>query len=134
MQAQQTPLLERALRGDAREEATRILSGVTLHEAAKQMVVENVLRVIPSKDGQLDTAKFKESVDAEAKRVGAMVAAASGSGQVRGMGSAPVQIDAKEAERRAQAEKDTEAQAINVFESLGMPKDAAAFAAKGRAA
>jgi hypothetical protein len=134
VQAQQVPLLERALRGDAREEATRILSGVTLHEAAKTLVIENVLTNIPSKDGQLDTAKFKEAVDAEAKRIGAALAAATGSGRVTGMGAAPVQIDAKEAERRAQQAKDDEANAISVFESLGMPKDAATAAARGRAA
>ncbi len=132
--AQQVPLTERAIRGDAREEATRILSTVTLHEAAKTMIVENVLRDIPQKDGALDTAKFKESVDAEAKRVGAAFSAATGGARVTGMGSAPVQIDAKEAERRAEAAKNDEANAISIFESLGMPKEAATAAAKGRAA
>jgi hypothetical protein len=130
----QAPLLERALRGDAREAAAGILAGVTLHEAAKALVIDNVLRDIPTKDGALDMVKFKEAVEAEAKRVGAVVSAATGSGQVRDMGSAPVQIDAKEAERRAQLAKTDEEEAIRVFESLGMPPDAAKFAAKGRAA
>ena len=127
-------LLERAIRGDAREEASRILAGVTLHEAAKQLVIETVLRDIPQKDGNLDTATFKESVESEAKRVGAAISAATGGARVTGMGSAPVQIDAKEAERRAELAKTDEEEAVRIFESLGMPKEAAAAAAKGRAA
>ena len=134
VQAQQAPLLERALRGDAREEATRILSGISLHEAAKTLVVENVLQNIPVKDGALDTAKLKESVDAEAKRIGAAFAAAGTGARVVGMGAAPVQIDAKEADRRAAAAKEEAEDAIKVFESLGMPRNAAEFAANGRAA
>ncbi len=127
-------LLERAIRGDAREEASRILAGVTLHEAAKQLVIETVLRDIPQKDGNLDTVTFKESVESEAKRVGAAISAATGGARVTGMGSAPVQIDAKEAERRAALAKTDEEEAVRIFESLGMPKEAAAAAAKGRAA
>jgi hypothetical protein len=134
VQAQQAPLLERALRGDAREEATRILAGVTLHEAAKTMVIENVLRDIPTKDGAIDTAKFTEAVNAEAKRIGAAFAAAGTGARPIGMGIAPVQIDAKEAERQAAQEKSEGENAIAIFESLGMPKDAATFAALGRAA
>jgi hypothetical protein len=134
VQAQQAPLIERALRGDAREAATKILEGVTLHEAAKALVIDNVLRSIPQKDGALDTAAFSESVNAEAKRVGAAVAAATGAGMVRGMGIAPVQIDATEAKRVTEQAKADEEDAVRIFESLGMPKDAATFAAKGRAA
>ncbi len=129
----QTPLIERAIRGDAREEATRLLKSVTLHEAAKEMIVDNVLRDIPQKDGALDAAKFKESVEAESKRIGALLAAATGSGQVRGMGAAPV-IDSKESEARAARDKADDEAAIRVFESLmpGAPKGAAELAAKGR--
>jgi len=132
--AQQVPLTERALRGDAREAATKILKDITLHEAAKSMVIDSVLQNIPQKDGNLDEAKFAESVNAEAKRVGAVIAAATGSGKVTGMGSAPVEIKPEEAARRAAVEKASDEQAIAVFESLGLPKDAATFAAKGRAA
>jgi hypothetical protein len=129
----QAPLLERAIRGDARETATKILAGVTLHEAAKALVIQSVIRDIPVKDGALDETTFTESVNAEAKRIGAVIAAATGSGKVTGMGTAPV-IDAKESERLAEANKRYEDEAISVFESLGLPKDAATFAAKGRAA
>jgi hypothetical protein len=128
----QAPLIERAIRGDAREEATRLLKTVSLHEAAKEMVVDNVLRNIPQKDSALDTVVFGESVAAESKRIGALLAAATGSGQVRGMGAAPV-IDTKESERLAERAKSDEEEAIRIFESLGMEPAAAKFAAKGRA-
>jgi hypothetical protein len=132
--AQQVPLTERAIRGDAREAATKILKDVTLHEAAKSMVIDTVLQNIPQKDGALDEAKFVEAVNAEVKRVGAVIAASTGSGRVLGMGSAPVEIKPEEAAQRAQLAKSEEEEAVRVFESLGLPKDAATFAAKGRAA
>jgi hypothetical protein len=132
--AQQVPLTERAIRGDAREAATKILKDVTLHEAAKSMVIDTVLQNIPQTDGNLDLAKFTEAVNAEAKRVGQVIAAATSSGRVTGLGVAPVQVSAEESARRAAAEKASDEQAISVFESLGLPKDAATFAAKGRAA
>lgn len=127
-------LLERALKGDAREYATELLEAVTLPEAAKKKIVARVLESVPTKDGALDTAKLKESVDAQAKAEGVYLAEITGSGRVFGMGAPPVAIDAKESERAAQQAKDEEASAIAVFESLGMPKEAATFAAKGRAA
>ena len=132
--AQQVPLTERAIRGDAREVATKILKDVTLHEAAKTMVIDTVLQNIPQTDGNLDEAKFTEAVNAEAKRVGAVIAAATGSGRVTGMGAAPVQISAEESARQAARAKADDESAVSLFESLGMPKDAAVFAAKGRAA
>lgn len=125
-------LLERAIRGDAREEAGRILASVSLHEAAKNLIVESVLKNIPTKDGGLDVATFTEAVNAEAKLVGAAFAAATGSGRVTGMGAAPVEIKPEEAARRASAAKETEERAIKVFERLGLPRDAAKFAAAGR--
>ncbi len=127
-------LLERAIRGDAREEAGRILASVTLHEAAKNLVIESVLKNIPTKDGGLDVATFTEAVNAEAKLVGAAFAAATGSGRVTGMGAAPVEIKPEEAARRAAAAKADDENAVAIFESLGMPNDAAKLAAKGRAA
>ncbi len=132
--AQQVPLTERALRGDAREAATKILKDVTLNEAAKQKVIETVLRDIPQKDGNLDEVKFAEAVNAEAKSIGALIAASTGSGRVVGMGSAPVEIKPEEAARRAAADKASDEEAVSIFESLGLPTDAAKFAAKGRAA
>ena len=128
-------LLERALKSDAREYATELLEAVTLPEAAKKRIVSCVIESVPTKDGAIDTAKLKESVDAAAKAEGQYLAEITGAGRVIGMGQAtPTPIDAKESERRAQQAKDEEANAISVFESLGMPKDAANLAAKGRAA
>jgi acyl CoA:acetate/3-ketoacid CoA transferase beta subunit len=45
-----------------------------------------------------------------------------------------VPIDPKEAEQRAARAAADDADAIRVFESIGMPKEAAIAAAKGRAA
>jgi hypothetical protein len=129
-------LLERAIRSDAREEAGRLLEAVTLPAQAKARVIARVLEAAPPiKDGALDTAKLKEAVDAAAKAEGEYLASIMPSGNVIGMGQRPQQaLDPKESERRAQLAKDEEANSISVFESLGLPKNAAEFAAKGRAA
>ena len=135
-------LEQRALKGDAMVEASRILNPLALRESAKTMVVDNVLRFgeLPVKDGALDTAKFGEFVMAEAKRV----ASAIGYDGVQGMGSGAPPIFGeqpmsekkrlKEAKRRAELQKMEHEDSVSIFESLGMPKDAAEFAAKGRAA
>lgn len=140
IKAANAPLLERALKGDAREAATKILAGITLAEACKQRVIDVVLRDLPRTEaGELDAAKFTALVTEEAKREGEYVATLTGSGQVRGMGASgdgrsaeetdPVKI--AEAKARLKAEEEG---AIDIFESMGMPKDAATLAAKGRAA
>ena len=140
IQAPVKTLESRALRGDAMVEAGRILSPYNLRESAKAMVVENVLRFgeLPTKDGALDSTKFGELVTAEAKRV----AAGIGYDGVTGMGSGlPVFAEPKsekkllkEAKRARELAELQQVDALNVFESLGMPKEAAQFAAKGRAA
>ncbi len=129
-------LLERAIRSDAREEAARLLEAVTLPAQAKARVIARVLESAPpTKDGALDNAKLKEAVDAAAKAEGEYLASIIPSGNVIGMGQRPVpQIDATEAARRTQLAKDEEENGIAIFESLGMPKEAATFAVKGRAA
>jgi hypothetical protein len=124
---QNAKLLERAIRGDAREEAVRILKGTTLIEAAKERVIESVLReTIPQTDGVLDVVKFTEAVNAAAKKEGAYVAGLLESGKVRGMGPAPVvAIDAKEAERQAADQKKLREAAVRNFTEMGMQKEAA---------
>lgn len=135
VKAAQAPLLERALRGDAREEATRILAGVSLPETSKQRVIAEALREVPVKDGVIDSVKFAESVNAAAKAEGAYIASLTGSGQVRGMGAAPVHIDAKEVARRDELEKRVQESAVNVFSILtGGNKAVAEAAARGRVA
>lgn len=130
-----SPLRERAVKGDAIVVANRVLSPLALNEAAKQMVVENVLRgSVPLKEGELDEAKFTELVTAEAKRVGAVIAQVLPFG-VRGLGTAePVQIDPKVREAQIQEAKDSEAEAIATYRELGLTESAAKAAAKGRAA
>lgn len=142
IESRTAPLRARALRGDALVEASRVLAPLDgFHEAAKQEVINRLLEkadTFPLKEGELDTVKFGELVMAEAKRVAAFLGQVAPS-SVRGLGiAAPVEIDAKEAKKQAkllreQAESEEE-DTINVFESLGMPKDAAQLAAKGRAA
>jgi hypothetical protein len=128
-------LLERALKSDAREYVTELLESVTLPDPAKKRIVSRVIETLPTKDGALDTTKLKEAVDAAAKAEGEYLASIMPSGNVIGMGQRPQQaLDPKESERRAQLAKDEEANSISVFESLGLPKNAAEFAAKGRAA
>jgi hypothetical protein len=108
--AANAPLLERAIRGDAREEAARILVGVTLPEAAKVKIAEAALKAIPKKDGALDVEAFRKIVVAEAKTEGEYLASILGSGQVRGLGSTfgapPIDEEKiREAEKRARKEE-----------------------------
>jgi hypothetical protein len=127
-----TRLLERAIRGDARELATKILKGTTLIEAAQTRVIEAVCAgEIPQADGVLDAVKLTEAVNAAAKREGEYVAALVGSGQVRGLGSpAPVvQIDAKEAERVKEERTQRFQESVRAFQNMGMPEAEAKRAA-----
>jgi hypothetical protein len=136
-----TRLLERALRGDARVEAARILKTNSLAEPAKERVIEAVTRdfaSIPQTDGALDLVKFSEAVNAAAKAEGAYVASLVGSGRVSGMGSpAPaVAAPAVTAQEAATAEADRKRlreAAVRSFTDLGMPR-AAAEAAVGQEA
>lgn len=129
-------LLERAIRGDARDEAAKILRSMSLPEVSKQRVIESVLRDIPKKDGAVDVAKFTEAVNAAAKDEGAYVASLTGSGNVIGMGGAPVDpVKARESQARQEDEiKNLRESGKNVFLRLvGDPKAAEAMAARGAA-
>lgn len=127
-------LLERAIKVDARDVAAETLKDLSLAEVGKQRVIETALRNVPLKNGDLDRAVFVEAVKAEAKREGAYVASLGTGGRVIGMGAAPVELtEAQKTEAEAKAKRDTD-RSVSIFESLGMPKDAAVFAAKGRAA
>lgn len=123
-------LQTKEMRRDAISEAARVLRDVALPAQSKEYVIETVLRnPLPLKDGALDTVKLAEAVNAEASRF----AAATGQTQrVTGMGVAAT-VDTKEAERRAAADKDQDANDLRVWESLtDGNKDAAKFAAQGR--
>ena len=118
-------------RREAIAEGARILRDVALPASAKEYIIESVLRnPLPMNDGALDTVKLAEAINAEASRFAAATGQAS---RVTGMGVAA--IDPKEAERRAEATKDEQAEDLRVWESLtDGNKDAAKFAAQGRAA
>ncbi len=132
--AENQPLLERALQGDARVAAGEVLEGVSLRETAKTYVVAECLKSLPIKDGKLDTVAFKESVTAKAKEVA--VVFGEGAGRVSGMGIAPVSIDPKEAEAKLAETKRLRESSVDVFASLMGGDKAAAEAAvnKGVAA
>lgn len=138
-------LLEsRARRGDALVEGNRVLAPLTgLSEAWKQEIITRAMGVdgsgIPVKEGQIDIEKFDGLVIAESKRVAALLGTISPS-LVRGMGSV-TPIDTKTEEQRVAEAKNArelaqyeESQSVQIFESLGMPAEAAKLAAKGRAA
>jgi hypothetical protein len=132
------PYQRRALKGDAMLAANRVLAPLSLNEAVKVMITENVIRDgdnLPMKEGALDETKLGELVTLEAKRVGAVLGASFPG--VHGMGAGePVDITLSKKERKAlrEAAAREDEDAIAIFESLGMPSDAAKIAAKGRAA
>jgi hypothetical protein len=125
------PLRERALRADAREEATSLLASVTLPDQAKARIIESVIREVPLKDGALDLTKFRESVVAVAKSEGEYLASVTGAGRVTGMGVAPALILPITETLKPE---EISARAIKIFERLGHSPAAAAIAVKGRAA
>ena len=94
-------------RREAIQEGARILRDVSLPDAAKEYVIETVLKEsLPMKDGALDVTKFTESVNAEARRFGAAI----GGQRVTGMGvAAPVQLtEAQRAEQVAREKAEQE--------------------------
>ena len=96
-------LSSKETRREAIQEGARILADVSIPDAAKEYIVETVLKEsLPMKDGSLDLAKFKESIDAETKRFGAAIGAGP---RVVGMGAAPV-VEITEAQRAAATERE----------------------------
>lgn len=120
-------LKERAAKGDAVLEATKLLEKVTLPQSAKARVIEQAVANLPMKDGALDVAKFTETVNAFAKSEGEYIGSFSGN-RVQGMGSAPA-VDPKETERLKEAAVRTQAQAEEVFAGFGMSEAAAKITA-----
>ena len=122
--------------------ATKALADVDVHESVKTMIVENVIgtddlrKPVPrTATGELDTAKLKESVDAEAKRVGAVLSVASGSGRPFGLGGGTVETPtAEQITAREVAKKHDEDEMLHIYESIMGRGEAATLAAKGRAA
>jgi hypothetical protein len=130
------PVLSRQRKADAFEQATELLEGVSLPDAAKKRIVE---RVVESLDltVDVDPKKLREAVVAESKSEGEYLAELTGSGRVTGMGSASVAesgLSKKERKALKEARKEQAKGTVSIFERLGMPKNAAEIAAKGRVA
>ena len=117
----------------AREEAARLLETVTLPHKAKLRVIESVVSDLDA-NAELDLDKFGRAVAEAAKAEGEYLAAITGSGRILGMGTSVVTLDPKEAKRLKEAAKEQKKEARSIFESLGMPEEAARIAAKGRVA
>lgn len=131
------PFRERALKGDAREEAARLLESVSLPPAAKTRIVDRVLTgALPlTEAGELDRKKLGELVVAEGQSEGRYLAQITGAGRVTGMGiSAPEPPKPKELKEARRAAKEQKRDVVEIFESIGLPKDAAKQAAKGMVA
>jgi hypothetical protein len=123
------------LLGEARRVATATLADVSLNEAAKEEVIRRVTKNIPTKDGLLDQATFREAVKEESKAVGAFTASLVGSGRIVGMGAAaPVQLTEAQREAQRLANERQLKESESVFADLMGNEQAARFAAKGRAA
>jgi|SRR5579859_49546 len=132
-------LRQRALKGDAREEAQRLLETVTLPAETKARVITEALRSLPLTDkGELDLKKFEESVVELAKTEGAYLAKVTGSGKVFGNGSSigftETKPDKKALKEARKEREEEEADAVKIWERLGLSEAAAKIAAKGRVA
>lgn len=131
-------LLREKLRREAIVEGAQVLADVSLPASAKEYVIDTVLKeALPqTATGELDTAKLRESVSAEAKRF----ASAIGQGpRVTGMGAgATHQVTAEETARLTEAAKVEEAQLLEswsgIFGGGEEGKKIALVAMKGRAA
>lgn len=128
----------RALRGDAMVAAARICAPLQMREGLKQLAVDTVLRLdLPVKEGLLDETKFGELLTSELKRVAEAAGEFAGVKHL-GLTTEVEEIDEKkrlkEAKRQRELDELQHEESVSIFESLGMPKDAAEFAAKGRAA
>jgi hypothetical protein len=137
------PLVERARRADAKDEALAILESSKLPDATKRKIVEASLRQIPlvKETGALDLEAFRKVVVAEAKAEAEYLATVTGAGRVIGMGPSfgapPVDADKlREQEKRdRKAAKRLKESEANVFGRLMGNDKAAEFAAsKGEAA
>lgn len=141
IEAAVSPFRERAMRSDARDEATSIMKSISLPEQAKARIVERAIATLPLKEsGELNIEKLREQVVSEAKAEGEYLASITGSGRITGLGPsfAAVQDPVKLAEARKESEAEVASireASKNVFTRLtGSAKAGEAAAAKGAAA
>jgi len=100
MNAEEKLLLQRLVEKDVRREAielgARTLESVSLNESAKMYIIETVVdKGVPKEAGALDSKKFVEAVNAEARRFGGAIGAGP---RVTGMG-APPPVELTDAQR-----------------------------------
>jgi hypothetical protein len=89
-------LVEKDIRREAIELGARTLEGVSLNESAKMYIIETVVdKGVPKEAGALDSKKFVEAVNAEARRFGGAIGAGP---RVTGMGTPPP-VELTEAQR-----------------------------------
>jgi len=137
IEAAVAPFKARAIQGDARGEATRLLETITLPQVAKNRIIERAIaNPATTATGELDLDKLRECVVAESKAEGEYLAAITGGSRIQGMGiSAPAAPPKPEDIATREARESREfADEVKIYESLGMSKRGAEFAAKGRAA
>lgn len=118
----------------AREKAFGLLEAVTLPDPAKKRIVERAIATLDL-SVDLDEKKLGEAIAAEARTEAEYLATVTGgTGRVFGLGqaAAPTEKDLKEAKKEKKALKEARKDAVAIFESLGMPPEAAKFAARGR--
>lgn len=135
------PYRAQLLRTAARDQATSLLESVSLPAVAKNKIITQCLEgALPeTADGNIDTAKFNETVLRESKAMGEFIAAMTGSGAITGMGGAlsfgqaptAEDIAAREAAgiRLVKATQDLTEKAESVFGELMGNTDAAKAAA-----
>ena len=122
VQTENRKLRERAAVTDAVNEGTRILAGLNLAEGVRDRVLGRCVGNVPlTKDGDLDSTKFKERLEAEAKDEAAYISKITGGARVAGMGS-PVAA-AEPLTEAQQMESSAKAMAKNLGR-LGLSGDA----------
>ncbi len=122
VQTENRKLRERAAASEAVADGTRILNGLNLAEGVRERVLARCVANVPlTKDGDLDTPKFKERLEAEAKDEAAYISKITGGARVSGMG-APA--EAKEPLTEAQQLKESSELMAKNLGRLGMSNDA----------
>ncbi len=115
-------LKERMAVSDAATEGSRILNGLNLSEGVKDRVLGRCVANVPlTEAGDLDTAKFKERIEAEAKDEAAYIAKITGGAKVHGLGTPVAESEpVSDTTRLAEANKTA---AVNL-KRLGLSGDA----------
>lgn len=125
--ARNRKLAERLLLREAGDFITAKLAGAKLHEATKARIKAGLVTRAPlTAEGVLDEAGFQKLIDADVAEAVAELAAITGNGQVRGMGTT------HESATETDPAKLRESLAAT-FIGIGMSKEAARVAAEGRA-